>query len=181
MYDKQFQENFFASYLGGEGSEDGLGHRDIKPADQHYLSLLSLVLSRTFSPVMTLNQRTLLTAAVLSEEWIYSPYPQCLSITDAGSSQALGNYSIWEKREDGERMSYALSGKRMLDISFVSGCWQLREHALKSKKGHKSAKAPENSAPPFVVRRKANTTTVDVELADDHLPFQVHAYVRAMP
>lgn len=78
---------------------------------QHYLATWALMMSRSHTHVVSRTE--LLIGAYLAEQWIYDPYPACLTLEAGGGSvgsahqdrAALGNYTA-VSRSDGNRVSY---------------------------------------------------------------------------
>ena len=78
---------------------------------QHYLATWALMLARRHTHVVSRTE--LLIGAYLAEQWIYDPYPSCLTLAAGGASvssvrrdgAALGNYTA-VSRSDGHRVSY---------------------------------------------------------------------------
>jgi len=79
---------------------------------QHYLATWALMLARSHTHIVSRTE--LLIGAYLAEQWIYDPYPSCLTLAAGGGASvssvhrdgaALGNYTA-VSRSDGHRISY---------------------------------------------------------------------------
>ena len=101
-----------AQQSGKRAHEEAEGHAaGERYSTQHYLATWALMVSR--SHIHVVSRTELLIGAYLAEQWIYDPYPACLTLSAGGGSvssahqdsAALGNYSA-VSRSDGRRVSY---------------------------------------------------------------------------